>query len=1458
VIQPANNTTVDSIKATCRMIAHIADSLGDRPEVIKAKCWLYTLERYSDPDPTDILLKAEREILLAPDSVEKAIWCNIAAKSYEIYAEENARQLYSRVRLKDTINEDIRAWDMNAIQQRIRNLYLASVKLNTCFEHIPYTQYAAIINPGVNAATLRRTLYDLLAADAITFLSKSHEYTTHARIPFDRHDARYFLPAIAFTAISIQSEDTINPVYQCLNLYQNILKQSLLDRSIDVFTDFELARLNYVYSVSNVHNKDSLYRNALQQLIRSYPNSNNTSQAKYLLWNNRYTNLYSRYNYRDTLNPDGYNLIGIHDSLVAITLHYPETEGAVNAINLVNKIEKQYIGIDIEQVNIPGKPVKALLSYENRNDITICVYRLYARQYAERDTNCTQLVSTTSQDLPNAADFGKHSIEINLGSYPSGFYAVALQGGGQRVFHHFQVNNILPVEQGTTHTILHRATGYPLPGVAMLYTKDSSTLNYTTAGKSKQDGSMNFRKQSFPEKKRRDYFSFVYKQDTLIQFRYDYDPFQQNTYRTSNKEEETHFLFTDRSIYRPGQTIWFKGIVFKKKQRNNYQTVSGKSFTVTFDDVSGNTVKELNLRTNEFGSFTGSFTVPETGLLGEMNIYTDEAEVTINVEEYKKPKFQIIYDTIKQQINVGDTVTIRGRAVSFAGNPVDGAKVKYTVGQQRQGHLFYYRDDYDEIFDSVVVTDQQGYFTLPFVAIADKDRTDNESTYYQYEVRADITDRNGESRSKTTVVKAGYTDVFLYTYVPQLVKMNKPVRMYFGTHTINKALISKRVHVTIKQLQPVSHLYRTRLWNAPTDSFMSKEVYRSIFPDDAYGTELELANRPVIATILDTSFVTIHDSLSTIQTIAFRESGYYIVEVQTVNQQEKTITNCDYTFILNPEHPQQFEKPVQAFHSTGSFQPGDTVTAYLYTAIPDVYILQANTFNKRYNLNNGNKIQQVIRASDRGLQKLSWMFVHNGRMYTERSTIFVPWRNKCLDIKMSTMRNILKPGDKEEWSIDIERGDHKKGNVEVTAAMYDASLDELTSHEWNIKDITYPTSTYPTYWTAESITHQSYGNHINLPETLTYPKSYPFIKKISNENGNYTHLISGNIETLPEVTVYGTQMDARTYVGAINTVSSSEIIKQSTPDSLPLLKDLAPNQIRSDFKETAFFIPQLKTDQQGKASLRFTVPESLTEWRLMVFAHSKDGALGYREYKVQTQKELMVSPNLPRVLRQGDEIYLTTKISNLTDKQQQGKASILITDAQTGQNLNAAFGITQNDLNFTAAAQQSTAVSFRMSVPQSVQAPVYIQFTAATPAFSDGEKHLLPVLSNRILITETMPMTLKAGTDTQNFSFNALLQSRHSGITNQSLTVEYNSNPYWTGVWSLPYLMEFPYDCTEQKFNKLFAYALAGAVLKNNPEIKGALREWTVFKNATSPLLQNRELKTTILSETPWMIEPKD
>ncbi len=501
-------------------------------------------------------------------------------------------------------------------------------------------------------------------------------------------------------------------------------------------------------------------------------------------------------------------------------------------------------------------------------------------------------------------------------------------------------------------------------------------------------------------------------------------------------------------------------------------------------------------------------------------------------------------------------------------------------------------------------------------------------------------------------------------------------------------------------------------------------------------------------------------------------------------------------------------------------------------------------------------IGRKLTEADRGGLLWQGTYVSQNRFYTLKKQWQVPWSNKELQIEYEHFRSKLYPDQDEEWTMSIGGPEGEAIAAEVLASMYDASLDQIVPFRWQF-------SPYP-YRVGFSGFRQSGFQQVSRSLNIGLPKQWVDFRGNTYPKLNYTNALAYGGRARGRVLGYSAEpavemMDSAEVpadkvrslptrnVGALQ-ANTAGITAEEAPPAPPETDNTAgspPLKVRTNLAETSFFFPQLATDSEGRVLLKFKTPESLTRWNLQLFSHDEELAYALSRKEVLTQKELMILPNAPRFLREGDQIRFTAKVSNLAEQNLQGQASIMLFDVESNEDLTTAYGLTDNVQAFSLDKDASQTVGWNIQVPTDATGALGYRVIAKAGDFSDGEEAALPVLTNRILLTEAQPLFVR-GQSTATFELENLLQS-DAQTDQQAFQLHLTSNPAWEAVKALPYLQEYPYDCTEQIVNRLFANSLAAKVVEDYPQAKEMFESWRRSEEGLeSPLATNASLKTAL------------
>jgi hypothetical protein len=1489
-------------------------------QIIKALVYMTGLQQgITENSEVKSIADIEKEISTATEPA-KSILNSLLAEMFWNYYQQHRWQLYNRTNTNGFKKDDIATWTTDDLHKKISELYLQSIKNTILLQQPRLNGYDGIIVKG-NVRHLRPTLFDLLAHRALNYFKNDERDITRPAYAFEINDAAAFDPATDFIHHKFITKDSLSLDHKALLLYQQLIAFHLNDAKPDALIDADIERIEFVNEKGVQQNKKELYLAALNHLAHQYENIPAASQAWYLIAQ-QYNEDASTYQpYGDTTHR--YDRIKSKEICERMLSQKDSSEGKINCYNLLNEIKKKDFKFSIEKVNVPNQPFRTLIQYRNFSQLYLRLIKADEKlkneldnYYDEKFWNkivTTSAIRSWEQALPATNDMQQHAVEIKIDALPAGDYLLLASTErnfdvkksllGARLFY---VSNISYVNNGQSYFAVHRETGQPLINAAVQiweqrYDYKTSKNVKEKTGSYKTDDKGFFRLE---RKKERNYgYNYLldvsYSGERLFMDDYQYDYYSSDIPPPGqSKENISVFLFTDRSIYRPGQTLYFKGITISRDLTERKNDIKTDYETMIYlRDANYQLTDSMKVRTNQYGSFSGKFQLPQSGLNGQFSLFMKDnsGSTDFNVEEYKRPKFYVDYEKLKGTYKVNDKIKITGFAKAYAGNNIDGAAVKYRVVRQPRfiyPWLFWRwwqpPTKEMEIAHGEIKTGKDGKFEIEFTAIPDLTIDKKFEPVFDYHVYANITDINGETRSGKKIVSISYKSLLLHVNIPENLPVDSLKTISISTTNMAGEFEPALMTVTISKLKEEKRLIRNRYWQRPDQFVMSRDEYIKLFPLDEYDNEADYKSWEKENRVFNKT-----DSAKANSKFEFRNpnlsSGFYAIEVMTKDKDGQEVKDVKYVELVD-EKSNQLTHP-QYLWTEGSkpIEPGEKTTIKLGTSADNVYLIQQidkSTGNnqqqitnyKLQTLNNEKRSFDFTAAeTDRGGYGVNYFFVKNNRFYQYNDVIKVPWTNKDLKIEYATFRDKTLPGSEEKWKLKITGYKNEKVAAEMLASMYDASLDQFQPHEWYLPSVWPSYSNYSrwngNYNFAEGQSNQK-RNEENLSKELN--KEYDFLISIGQTNIAAPIRIRGNLnladsnKELSEAVVgdYKTQRE-KDLSGALQGQVSGLTITNAdgVRDQLDKQTQQGPEvQIRKNFNETAFFFPDLHTDSTGAIEFSFTIPEALTKWKLQTMAHTKDLAFGLSTKEVITQKQLMVQPNAPRFLREGDKMELSAKIVNLTDKEFTGQAQLQLIDATTNQSVDGRFQNMFPNQYFTVAAGQSEAVKFPIQVPYLFNKALVWRITARTnplpsggPGWADGEEDAMPVLTNRMLVTETLPLTMR-GSGTKNFSFDKLLHATESEtLQNYTLTVEYTSNPAWYAVQSLPYLMDYPYECAEQIWNRYYANSLASMVANSSPRIKQIFEQWKTTDTAAllSNLQKNQELKSVLLEETPWVLEAK-
>ena len=1424
----------------------------------------------------------------------KNILQNILANLYWQYFTQNKYVFYNRTKTENKSSEnDFRTWDLQTLFHEIHTNFSNSLQQTELLKKESILLYKEIVFLAKETKKHKPSLYDFLANNALEFYTSTETSITKPTYKFVINNPDFLSDYTTFSQLQITSKDSLSLEYNALKIYQNLIQFHRKENNLVALASTDIERLHFIKNNATFNTKDTLFFTCLENSF----NNLDTQEASGLYAFEMAKIYKERQNNKKALS--------ICNVIIAA---FPKSLGAINCNLLKKQIQEKTVSITAEKYVPKYKNSRLLIRYKNLNSLFFTSYKITPEQlktyyktynFTEKKQVLNSLEKTESWQvtLRNEEDYLEHTTEVVVPKFKNGFYVIIASESpnikeeeiyGTAII---QATNLALIENNFdekyNYQVVDRNTGKPIAN-AQLHFKNTNKKN-------RLNQKIITNKNGFASITRDNIFYndieiTVKTSNEVATFGkfYLYNYYNNNNIENTNKTILKAFVFTDRSIYRPGQTVYFKTIVLKK-QGEKSEVFTNEFVSVSLLDVNGQDVKKLNLKLNEFGSIAGEFVLPNTGLTGEFTIEVEESleedskqyysfdydnSVTISVEEYKKPKFETDFKPITESYKLKDSITVNGFAKAFSGANITDAKVVYRVHRKVQYPNWWYwykpHTNYEsqEIAHGEITTDASGNFSIRFLAQPDETVSKDGLPIFNFEVTADVTDINGETHSATTTVNVGHHALLATIAMSEKIDKNQPKAIVtIDTKNLNNQFIAATGSITIYKLQAPKNPIRKRPWQNPDYQDISEDEFRRLFPNEAYTKEeTEDAFWQKGNMVFSSEFNTQISKEIVITDIKNWVSGKYIVVLKskdTFGQLVKDERKFSLFSTIEKQVPDNSLFVIQT--NKASYASGDMLELQIGSASKDMHVvLQIEKNNTIVDTqlialkNNIKTIKIPIQKKDIGGFAIKYHFVNYNYFQSGSLLISVPEVIKNIEIETNVFRDKLQPGQKQTWSFSIKNDETNQISAEILASMYDASLDQFKPHVWQFNPIQ-PKNIYYSY--KASTAYNSFGN-TNF-SIQNKQRNYTGFVSISNNQYNWFGLsfqsnrnmyLRGKVARLEMVAdeVAETSMlneDLK------NSNSLDEIVvtgyKAKEEENTKEKLSLKGIKTRKNFQETAFFFPQLKTDTNGKVSFSFTMPDALTRWKLQLLAHNKTLQSATKTLQTITQKELMVVPNLPRFLRQGDTITFSTKITNLTNNSLSGVAQLMLFDAVSGKEINSELRNVATNRNFKVNSDGNTNVSWQLVIPETVQAVQY-KIIAKAGNFTDGEQNVLPVVTNRMLVTETLPMWLGSN-QTKSFILEKLKNNSSPTLKNHQLTLEITSNPAWYAIKALPYLMEYPYECAEQTFAKYYANTLASFVVNSNPRIQEVFKAWQTSDALLSNLEKNQELKSLILQETPWL-----
>jgi uncharacterized protein YfaS (alpha-2-macroglobulin family) len=1415
------------------------------------------------------------------------------ANLYWQYYQQNRFEFYNRTKTETKEDHlDFRTWDLSTLFEEITFHFERSLEDKEVLQKLDINIFKDILDHQKDSKLYRPSLYDVLAHTALDFYKTSENGIITPSYKFELDQPKYFTSAEKFSVLTLNPKDSSSLQLKALKLYQQLLTFHLKDKSPLAMVNVDIERLHFVKQYASIQEVDQYYLEALKNTANSFKGD------VAALYHYEIAALYDQWAKNFLPISDEKNQWKRKEALEicnAIIEKYPKSVAAEKSLALKSQILSRNLQLKAEGALPINTASRILVNYKNMDGLKLSAYtitegekvqleKIYPIEKQKSFINKLQLAKQWTGTLKNVGDYQNHSTEILLPALPNGLYVILAEDDATFAFQTVQVTDIAIVETRRANEqkfqVINRNNGFPISGapVTLSYqTNYNGPLKKHTTLTDKQ-GFINtdfsderWTNISISVKSKKDHAIFgtyFISQNTEV------DRLTDTTYFTS--------IFTDRSIYRPGQVVFFKGIVLKRKKFSTEVLKHTKTIVIFFD-ANNQEVGRQEHKTNEYGSLNGQFILPNYGLTGEYSLLASSEDIILSgqsnfsVEEYKRPKFETFIDPVTESYKVNDSILLTGTAKAFAGSNITKAKVSYAVSRVVQYPEWYYwshpyiRSSAQEIAHGETQTDEDGKFEIKFRAIPDSDIPKKDLPIFTYKVTVDVTDINVETHGASTMVSVGYHSLLAKIKVAnKLDKNKKDHSLEISTTNLNGQKVSVKGTLKMYKLKCPDKVLRERPWKAPEFSSFTKEEFNVLFPHDSYSNEENPENSEKGTLVWQADFNTEKIDKIVLDPIESWESGRYVIELESKDRYGKSVKDAVQTTVFSKKDKKLADNELFDIKTDKeSYTIGDIVNFTLASTAKDLQVtlfIEKDKKIKRTLIvslsNNSKSISIPIEKGDLGGFVINYSFSAFNGFVNGNQSISVPYPSTHLELETMTFRDKLAPGAEETWSFKFKGPKGEKVVAEVLASMYDASLDTFREHEWYFN----PTEKPSYYSIYSSNAHQSFGT-VNFNTRVSQTESHDYSQQ-EYDTFNWFEFYFGNSNRLyrTEMMMKNSAPIAMEVADDANEQSEEEIalysrgkIRDLDESSIRVNEketEMEQIQVRKNLQETAFFFPSLLTNTEGDVSFSFKTPDALTQWKLQLLAHTATLESTVKTFKALTQKELMITPNAPRFLREGDTITISSKISNLTENQLEGDASILLEDALTGRNITDELLISvksspRNKKAFKVDPKNNIQVSWTLTIPKNLQA---VQYTVMAKAgdFSDGEQNILPVLTNRILVTETLPMWI-SGNTTKTFTLQKLKETTSNTRSSHKLTLEITSNPAWYALQALPYLMEQPYESNEQIFARLYANTLANHITKSNPRIKSVFDQWANTDALVSNLEKNQDLKSILIQETPWL-----
>ena len=1290
---------------------------------------------------------------------------------------------------------------------------------------IPVEKLRPMVRVGeASKRYFRDNLYNLLARRAIQIMQQ-YRWQAAAKanqtnsLPADMTDMDQF---VTYQFVPVSDCDLTAAVMQT---YQSLLKAYDTETEREGWLLTGIDALNYLYRNFSGNFSNDVCQQELRKWIHTYPAVKTVPEA--------YLALAQFLQYQ---NNQVERLRIVREGIAG----YPRYEGINQLKNIEKEILNASLSLEIATV-YPGEQQSVKVNYKNLTGITLQLYKVnlpvtsavLQNRTTHFESKYARLQREEHFSLKPTTDYLNVDTTLTIQAPQAGIYFLKAVPDGKKGVSDGTLMNVTalktiyrPLPDGTLELVVVDAvSGQPVSEAEVtIYTEKGGGYSPQQTYQADKQGTL---KLDFLNSNKYWYNAHTAADNAMPIL----NLWKNDYYYKESKRKEVLQLFTDRSIYRPGQTVYVSGLAYEM-EKDSTRVLADKKYAVSLYDANNNETGKVEVRTNGFGSFSGQFVLPSPCLTGYFSLRAADTSVSFKVEEYKRPTFDVTFEPVKVEYQVGDSIEVVGMAKTFAGAPVQNARVHYNISRS-YAWFWRFMGRGSARWEGEAMTDADGKFTVPVHFEIDSDRRESPLWYYTYNIQADVTDGAGETQQANLSLPLGSTSMVLNMD-------NLPDNL-------------------VKEKKLEIKLTAMNLSGEPVDTPVAYQVVEMEEQKD--GQEKE--GRKVLTGTVEANKSFVPEAIYALP------SGNYRLKLSAKDTQgrECTASKNFLLFSLNDKRP-PFVITDWFYQDGLEFDAASPATVYIGSSEKNVYLL--------YDVFAGNKRLESkrIELSDSVVSfrfpykkeygdgiLVSMAFVKDGRLYSHNARIMKPAPEKKLQLKWTTFRDKLRPGQQEEWKLTVLYPDGSPAEAEMLATMYDASLDKIYSAHKLDFGVDFHYVVPLTYWNTSYMRNAYLYVDFPLKRLRAVPLEYSEL--IIPSTGRMEAMVVGYGGS-PRATLAGAlKIRGRSAANAVmnqeavtDMVLQEEMVETSAQEKVEMgsseeLAETGDIQIRENFAETAFFYPQLRTNEKGEVSISFVLPESLTRWKFMGLAHTRNVDYGKIEATATASKEFMLQPNMPRFVRVGDKANIAASLMNLSDKGVKGTVRMELFNPETEK----VFYSQKQKFDVKGGETGHVNFTFEVSDKYAVMA---CRMVADGDTFSDGEQRYIPVLTDKQWVTETVPLNVN-GEGAHTFSLENLFNKHSKTASEQRLTVEFTAHPAWYAVQALPVVANPQNEDALSWATAYYAHSLAAYIVKENPRIKQVFDSWKAQggtkETFMSNLQKNQELKNILLAETPWLAE---